>query len=237
MRRRELHQRANIIQPVGTADQRTTRLKTHIALLQMRVIGSNVRRVGDNQIKAPARQCSEPVTLFKTGITDPQTLGVAPGQRDGLGDPVHPGQLPVRALGRQRQRDRTGAGAEIQNLGSPLRPQFQRNLNQPLGIRARNQGAFADLQLQTPEALFTEQIGNRHTAAPLAQQLFEAAQLLGIGSAFRPGAQIGTGLADGMTEQQLGIQPSGVRVWQFGAGQHLGQGRRHAVSSAASWSA
>ena len=35
-------------------------------------------------------------------------------------------------------------------------------------------------------------------------------------------------------QQQLGVQPRGVRVRQLGAGQQLGQGWRHADSSAAS---
>ena len=79
--RRQLHEPANIIQTVSATDQRTARFKAHIALLQMRVIGSNVGRVGDNQIKLPAGQRTEPVALLKGCIANLQALGITARQR------------------------------------------------------------------------------------------------------------------------------------------------------------
>src|SRR5690606_27120668 len=72
MARRGLDEMANVIQPVGAADQRTGRLEADITLGQVRVVRGDIGRVGDDQVVPRSAQRGKPVALQEADVSQPQ---------------------------------------------------------------------------------------------------------------------------------------------------------------------
>ena len=71
MRRRIGHDQANIVQPVAARRQGTGRFIAQIALLQVRVVGGDIRRVAGNQVESLASQRRKPAPLPAVDIAQP----------------------------------------------------------------------------------------------------------------------------------------------------------------------
>lgn len=124
---------------VIVCDQRRQRFKTHIALREMGIMRINIRRVADDHVKLLPRQRREPVALQYANIVNRQMLRITASQRHGVWYTVYRRDFAVRSLCRQRQRNRAGSGAEVENPTRRIRQTRQRLLDQTFGVRARNQ--------------------------------------------------------------------------------------------------
>jgi hypothetical protein len=79
---------------------------------------------------------------------------------------IHRGDPRERAFGRDRERDRPAAGAEVEDVHdrivwNPLEGEF----DQALGIRPRHQRVAAERELERPERLMADQQRDRHALA------------------------------------------------------------------------
>ncbi len=105
----------------------------------------------------------------------------------------------------QRQGDRAGASAEVGQLQRLVwRQPLQRQLDQQLGFRTRDQRGRVDLQVQRPETAAAGQVGHRLTGHAAGQQRFEGGQVGG-------GQRIG-----GMREQPAARALQHMQQQQFG---------------------
>jgi hypothetical protein len=98
--------------------------------------------------------------------------------------------VPERSLGRQGRGDGAAAGAEIGDAQRRARRQLlERDLDQQLGLRTRDQGGGRHAQLQAPERLSTADIGDGLAAQATAEECVEALARLGCDRLLGPGDQ------------------------------------------------
>ena len=227
VRRRAGDDRAQRIEPVGPGCQRAPRLEAQVALSEVRVAVGHVRGVRDHEVEALARQRLEPAPLAQFD-RQRQAHRVAPGDLERLGRGLggdHPGARPV-AL--DRERHRAAAGSQVDRARRLAVSQAgERQLDQQLGFRARNQDRRAHRQRQAVELASPEQVGHRLAGAaarrPVGEQRARLRRQVALGmrnhARLREAARFG--------EQQPGL----ARV-EPAAGQRLRN--RHAASSASS---
>ena len=142
--------------------QRADRFEAQVALLQVRVAGHDVGRVGDDQVELTDILCAQrqiPVALQKLHAHMIQRR-IAPRQRQRGGADIDRGHLRVGPAVRQRDRDRAGTGAEVK-YRAVLRQPFQRQFHQQFGFRPRNQHIARDRESQAVELALADQIGDR----------------------------------------------------------------------------
>ena len=131
------------------------------------------------------------------------------------------------ALVGQRQRDGAAARAPVQDR--PARGQQpERPLHQQLGLGPRHQHLGADRDPQPPEGALAGQVGDRLAAAAAGDQL-PGAVALGRGQRpLRARVEVDALDAEGVGQQQLGVEPRGRRaaLAQVGraAAQHVAHG-------------
>jgi len=92
-----------------------------------------------------------------------EALGVGAGDFQRRAGGVGGEQLAARQLVGDRQRDRARTGADVEH---PARPQLQRQLDQQLGLRPRDQYPPVDLELDVPEPLAPEDVRHRLPPQP-----------------------------------------------------------------------
>ena len=88
--------------------------------------------------------------------------------------------------------------------------QVERGLDDVLGLRARDEHARVDRQLDRPEALAADEVGDRLALAPARREVHERARLVGVEPALGIGDQRGPVHAEDVREQQLGVEPRRV---------------------------
>ena len=208
VRGRLRHDAADVVQPIGAADQGLARLVRQRG--QVRVGVGNVGRVADDQVKAFARHWRQPVAQAHVDAqAQPLGIGARHGERVGAG--VHRHHLRQRPLLRDGQRDGAAARAQVEHAARGIgRQQRQRPVDQRLGVVARVEHAGIDAQRQAVECLLAGQISHR-----LARQPARGQRLQAVGRGFRqrigvvrqqPGAGV-RGLLQHVQQQHLRLQP------------------------------
>ena len=161
---------AQCIEPVGTRHQRVARLATHPRCGKTGVVLGDIRRIGDHQLETPPLEAGKPVARFERNVAEPESPGIHTGKvhrRRIAIDSEHP---PRRTLARQRKRDRPTAGAEIEHIGRSRSASHQRKLDQQLGLRSRYQRVAVERDIERPERLPPEQVGDRFAGSPPFEQ-------------------------------------------------------------------
>ena len=131
VRRRIARDDADVVQAVAAGGQCADRLMAQVALPQVRIAVGDVGRVAGDQVEALARQRRQPMTVAEIHTRQPERLGIATRHRErGLagvgGDDPRTG-----ALVGERQRDRTGAGAQVGDVqGMAFGQAFQRQFDE-----------------------------------------------------------------------------------------------------------
>ena len=132
----------------------------------------------------------------------------------------------TRARARARQRERAAAGAQIGDARRHAAgQQLQPPLHQQLGFRTRHQHSRRDVQAQRPEALVAGQVGHRRAGRAALAQGHEARLCIGrqrVGVVRQQPGAAGAGTAQGMQQQQLGVDAR--QAQRLRGGQGLGQG-------------
>ncbi len=184
---------------------------------------AHVGQVRDHQVEAAGG--NRPVGELHP-ITEAEALavGLRDGQRveRGVGgrDPSR------RQLVGDRESDRARPGADVEHR--PRAP-LERHLDQQLGFRAGDQHAAVDRELQPPEALAPEDVGDGLAAGAASHHLPERTGGAGVDPSLRLGREPGTVQAGGCAEHQLRIQP---RALDPRSGKRVG-GRRERLADGA----
>ena len=163
-----------------------------------------VGRVGQNRVPAAAEPVEE-VSLLEANV-EPEAVAVGGRYRKRFVADVAGRHLQVRALLLERERHRAATGPDVEHARAGGKA--ERGLDQQLGLRAGDQDPAVDLQLDPPEAPASQQVGDR-LAIPRAarDELAEEASLARLEFAFRPGDQRLPAYADGLGQEELGVQP------------------------------
>ena len=189
-------------QAVDVAVQRQRRLVADLAHQHRALL--DVGRVGDDGVDLEARG---QVAVHELDVqAEPQ--GVRPRDVERVGADVGGEDLEVRPLVLERQRDRSRARPHVDHAGTGR--QAQRGLDEVLGLRPRDQHAAVDVQLDVPEPLDAEDVGDRLTLAPAAREVHERARLGARQLAPRVGDQRRAVDAERRREQDLGVEPRRV---------------------------
>ena len=226
MQRRSPHDDADRIETIHAGSQRAARFETQVAFLQVRIVIGDVRRIAGDKVEALVRQGRKPVAAQEAQPGQRMPGGVLrrhfQRRRTGI-DRRDPSAWP---LARDRQRDRAGAGAEVEHAGFRRRADpHQRQLDQQLGFRARHQRIGGDDQIERPESALPEDMRNRLALAPTPQQGQETIALFGQQLVVAMREQPGPATAQRVGHQHLGL---GARRFagQRSAGVAQGRGDR-----------
>ena len=139
------------------------RLKRRVLLLR------HIRQIRSDQIEAFPRQFRKEIRLQEAHFTAAADA-IAPRNLQRVGADVHRRNPHVGAFRRNRQRDRSRTGAEIQHR-TALRQMFDRIFRQQFRLRARNQHGRRHLKFQIHEIGDAEQILQRFAVRAAAGQL------------------------------------------------------------------
>ena len=134
----------------------------------------DVGRVGEDGVER-ALDGLQQVALEQLHL-EREPLRVGARDRERLGARVGGDHVEVRALGLQRQRHRAGARADVGHARAARQP--ERGLDQVLGLRARDQHAAVDEQVDRAEALGAEDVGDGLALRAAHRVALEAARLL-----------------------------------------------------------
>ena len=119
----------------------------------------DVGRVGDHGVELA--RAVEQVGVHEADVEpQPRGVGARHGQRV-LAD-VRRGHREVRALVLERERHRAAAGADVDHARGLRQP--QRRLDQRLGLRARDEHAPVDVEVEVAKALDARDVGHRLAA-------------------------------------------------------------------------
>ncbi len=166
----------------GPREERPLRLVGELRRQLRGVAFRQVGRVRHDHVKASIRHRREAVAAQQLhALRQLEPLRVAPSHLEGRRREIGGGDLRLGSLLRQRQRDRSGAGAEIEDpqRGLPVLGGPKGGLDQRLGLRPGNQHVRRHLERKRPELLRPEQQGHGHALlGPAAHQLAEARPLL-----------------------------------------------------------
>lgn len=82
----------------------------------MRIVFVDVGRIADNHFEHAASKRGKPAALQNGNIVQPQPFNVAPREGDHIRHHVYRRHDTVRPLAGKRQRNRAGAGTQIEDL-------------------------------------------------------------------------------------------------------------------------
>lgn len=200
------------IQALGSGFQGEFRFEPHVPQAEMNVMVGDIRRIAGDEIETRRLgQGGEPIAQREADSCRAVPCRVLAGYGQGFRAEVggdDPGEWP---FGGEGDGDDPAAGAEIEDFGGPIfRNEFQRQLDEELGLRAGDQHAGPADERPRPELPFAGEIGHRPAIPPAFHQGLEAVQLVGTEQLFRPGAKIGPVAAQHMPQQHFGIEAGGV---------------------------
>ena len=154
---------AEVVEAVRPAGQRGPGLEAQVALPEVRIVALDVGRVAGHEVETLAGHRGEPVALANLDARrQAQGLGIPPRDRRRPGDALHRHDAGLRTFGGQRQRDGPGAGAKVEQAQGAVDGQvLEREFNQPLGLRSRDQRVRRDPQVEAPEAAPAREVGDR----------------------------------------------------------------------------
>ena len=185
-RRRPTHGAPQRRQAIGPADQGGPRLEAQVALGEVRVVGGDVWRIGNDHVEL-AGDGGVP-------IREPKASGAAEARRVLAGERetgwvvVHAKDGGGRSFRRERQGDGAATGAEVQHPRGGAGA-FQRGFHHAFRLRARHEGARVHPQRQAPELPLTQDVCHRLAIPPPLHEGREASALGGCDRALREGVQ------------------------------------------------
>jgi hypothetical protein len=161
---------------VDPPDQREDRIGPHLGRQVLEVLRRYVRRVAHDGVDPSPQvdgQRFEKVAL-EDGHGEPQPCGVRPGELDGLGGQVRREHRGIGSLILDRERDRAGARAHVDDHGvlsvADLR---ERVLDEELGLGPGDEHAGPDLERDPSELFISRQVLHRRAGASLTDRAAE----------------------------------------------------------------
>ena len=142
------HQPADHVQPVEPGEQRRGRLVARDLGRQLGAV-LDVGRVGDHGVELARRPRAG--RRARSATSSPSRAALARATAERVLADVGRRHREVRALVLERERDRAAAGADVDHARARRQP--ERRLDQRLGLRARDEHARVDLQVEVAKAL------------------------------------------------------------------------------------
>jgi len=195
------------LEPGRARDERGARLVVADLGRQLRHLGlGHVRRVADDQVEAPLDRAEQIAPM--NGHLHLEPRRVARGDLEGLGRQIRELDRDARPLGRERDPDRAGPRAQIEDAGLAARlEQIERALDERLGVRARHEHARRHLEAPAPELAAPEDVGHRLTPAAALHELADRGALRLVERTIEVHVQAHAVEPDRLRDEQLGVQP------------------------------
>ena len=125
------------------------------------LLAAHVRRVGDHEVPAVARQVREEIVVNDVD-REARALRVLPREREGVLGHVDRGHASTGMLVRERERHGTRTSADVEDAGRVgAVEQGEAALDDRLGLRAGNQRARVDVERETSKAPLAEDVLER----------------------------------------------------------------------------
>src|SRR5687768_10437045 len=158
VRRRLADDDPNRVEPIAAGEEREPRLERQGR--EMRVAHGDIRGIADDAFEALAGERLEPAAQAPLDV-QAKFGGVLPRQRERLcarigADHARRWKMPL-----ERERDRARAGAQVEHRAGPAR---QRNVDEELGLRTRDEHRGVDRELEAVELLAAEDVRDRLAA-------------------------------------------------------------------------
>lgn len=183
--------------------------ETQIALFQVRIVGSHVRRIADDGVERLVLDRAEQVALKQAHRLQSQALCIAGADFQGGGRDVDGRDLPVGPFRGQGEGNTAGAGANIHDPAVALREPAQSQIDEQFGFRAWNQHRRRDEEVASVEFPRPGNIGNRFPPLAAPDQALESRALIGIQVIVGMRVQPGPFPTQTVPHEELGFQPAG----------------------------
>lgn len=123
----------------------------------------HVGRVGENEVEGTGEAAAPVGDAKDASFGEAKRRRVLPRERRGLGAAIDADPERSRKLGKDREQEATGAGAEIEHAKRrrAIGEGFERRLDQGFAFRARNERRGGDAEREAPELAPTADEGER----------------------------------------------------------------------------
>jgi hypothetical protein len=176
----------------------------------MRVAGTDIGRIRNNDVKALAGNGGRPVALEKGHVAELVLARVLPGYTErGCAD-IGCRDGARRTVVGDRERDRAAAGPEVEHLGRRSSGQVaQREVDEQFGLGSGYQGGRADHQFKRPELLETADICHRFAGHSSHYRVLQALDRRIIEHVFGVRIQVASRHVDGLCDKDFRVEACG----------------------------
>ena len=192
-------------EPVRAGPQRRRRLEAQVPAREVRIVLGHVGRVGDHEREALAAGRAEPVGVTQLDPPGCETGDVARRDFERRGAGVARDHLPVPALQGEGEGDRAAAGADVQRTHGLRRRQVEGELDQALGLRARDERRRRHLELEGPEGAPPGEVGDGLAAGAPGDEREVALPGRRRDASLGPDQSLVARLAGRVREEHLGV--------------------------------
>ena len=150
------------IQTLGAGGQRVPRFEADITLYQVRIVLSDIRRVGHDEIEFLIWERMQPVALPESDVMNPEPVRVSASNFQSVLMDVGGQNSPLRALRCHRDGDGAAPRADICHRKTVLtiRCYLQRGMHKRFRIRPWNQYLRRNRESHGPEFAFAQQVSD-----------------------------------------------------------------------------
>src|ERR1700730_3157069 len=156
---------------VGAGGQRDLRIILYRCVVQRGVPLRGVRGIAGDQVEPPARQRLEPPALQEFDAPQAEHRRICSRRTERVFRDVGCSDGPRWTLTRQRQRNGSGAGAEVGDARRSARSQNQGAFNEKLCFRPWYEDGGVYSEPQGPKVSVTEYVGDRLTRGAAIDEL------------------------------------------------------------------
>ena len=180
-RARERHQAGDDGEPAVGGEEREVRLVgAHVGRHELGLGGIDIGRIAHHQIEgARIDRFGEIGVDESDAVVEVEARAIVARAGEGGERKVGGDEAPARPLGGEGERDRAGSGADVERPRLGGQREGERDLDDRLGLGARDEDAIVDLELAAEELLPAEVVSGRLAALAARDELAEAA-LLGL---------------------------------------------------------
>lgn len=189
--------------------QRRLGFETQIALFQVRIVGSHVRRIADNGVERLVLDRAEQIALKQADLFQSQALRIAGADLQGGGRDVDCRDLPAGPFRGQGEGNAAGAGAHVHDPAAGLREPGQGQIDEQFRFRTRDQHGRRDEEVAPVEFTRAGDVGDRFALLAAQDQGLEAGPLIRVQIIAGMRIQPGTVPVQTVPHEKLGFQAAG----------------------------
>jgi len=176
------------------------------------LVSADIRRIADDEIETGQGQTSSQVaSREQQSVLQPVATKILQSDSQGSGRDVGGDNPGCREFQAQGAGEAAGTGSDIEHRGRWGQRQLEHPFDEVLGLGSRDEHPAVDLERPAVELLAPDDIGNRLTAEPAVEDLFETAG----GSLFQcvvlPGENLRLRPFQDVAEQENGLTGIGLK--------------------------